>query len=87
LKDYLLAPEVRYPYPKRLRGFEPAKALRLVREQLAAKNGQYGSISDTAKARWTKLIEYNEHDVKGMRHLVEYMMTWEEKQRGQAKPH
>ena len=86
LKDYLLAPEVRYPYPKRLRGFEPAKALRLVREQLAAKNGQYGSISDTAKARWTKLIEYNEHDVKGMRHLVEYMLTWEEKQRGQAKP-
>jgi hypothetical protein len=55
--------------------------------QLAAKNGQYGSISDTAKARWTKLIEYNEHDVKGMRHLVEYMLTWEEKQRGHTKPH
>jgi hypothetical protein len=82
LKQFLLDPEVGYPYPKYLvrSEFSPAKALKLAREQLTKYQGKYSDISSGTKTALNHLIDYNQHDVLGMRHLVEFTQrirdTW-----------
>ena len=74
LKQFLLDPEVGYPYPKYLvrSEFSPAKALKLAREQLVKYQGKYSDISSGTKTALNHLIDYNRHDVRGMKHLVEF---------------
>jgi len=74
LKDFLQQPEVGYAYPKYLvrNEFSPAKALKLAREQLIKYNGKYSDVSSGTKTALGQLIEYNKHDVLGMKHLVEF---------------
>jgi hypothetical protein len=74
LKQFLLDPEVGYPYPKYLvrSEFSPAKALKQAREQLTKYHGKYSEISSGTKTALNHLIDYNRHDVLGMRHLVEF---------------
>jgi len=74
LKHYLQHRALRYGYSKRLFDFSPAKALQLVRGQLAKHNGNYNCISGKAKASWVRLLEYNRTDVHGMRFLFHYML-------------
>ena len=82
LKQFLLDPEVGYPYPKYLvrSEFSPAKALKQAREQLTKYNGKYSHISSGTKNALNHLIDYNRHDVLGMRYLVEFTQglgdTW-----------
>jgi len=82
LKQFLLDPEVKYPYPKYLvrSEFSPANALRQAREQLTKYQGKYSDISAGTKTALNHLIDYNRHDVLGMRHLVEFTQisggTW-----------
>jgi len=74
LKQFLLDPEVGYPYPKYLvrSEFSPAQALKQAREQLTKYNGKYSEVSKGTKTALKHLIDYNHHDVLGMRHLVEF---------------
>jgi hypothetical protein len=74
LKQFLLEPEVGYPYPKYLvrSEFSPANALKQAREQLTKYNGKYSEVSKGTKTALDYLIDYNRHDVLGMRHLVEF---------------
>ena len=74
LKQFLLDPEVGYPYPKYLvrSEFSPAQALKQAREQLTKYQGKYSDISSGTKTALSHLIDYNRHDVLGMRHLVEF---------------
>jgi hypothetical protein len=74
LKQFLLEPEVGYAYPKYLvrSEFSPAKALKQAREQLTQYHGKYSDISSGTKTALNHLIVYNQHDVLGMRHLVEF---------------
>jgi len=74
LKQFLLDPEVKYPYPKYLvrSEFSPANALKQAREQLTKYNGEYSEVSKGTKTALKHLIDYNRHDVLGMRHLVEF---------------
>ena len=82
LKQFLLDPEVGYPYPKYLvrSEFSPAKALKQAREQLVKYQGKYSEVSKGTKTALNHLIDYNQHDVRGMRHLVEFTQglgdTW-----------
>jgi hypothetical protein len=77
LKQFLLLPEVGYAYPKYLvhAEFSPAKALKQAREQLTKYRGKYSDISDGTKTALKHLIDYNRHDVLGMRHLVRYTQS------------
>jgi uncharacterized protein YprB with RNaseH-like and TPR domain len=52
--------------------FSPANALRQAREQLTKYQGKYSDISSGTKTALKYLIDYNRHDVLGMRHLVEF---------------
>jgi len=74
LKQFLLDPEVKYPYPKYLvrSEFSPANALKQAREQLTKYQGKYSDVSNGTKTALGQLIEYNKHDVLGMKHLVEF---------------
>jgi hypothetical protein len=74
LKHYLQHKALRYGYSKRLVDFSPAKALQLVRDQLAKHDGNYSCLSGKAKASWVRLLEYNRTDVHGMRFLFHYML-------------
>jgi hypothetical protein len=55
--------------PKHLRCGHATARLRFVRDQLAAR-GRYEKLTRTAKAKWTKLLAYNELDVRNLRTLV-----------------
>lgn len=79
LKDYLSLPEVRYPYPKRLKKFSPSPVIGLLRSELAEVGGRYSRLKDRTKSKWVRLIEYNQHDVKGMKHLIAFKLSHEER--------
>jgi hypothetical protein len=74
LKQFLLEPEVGYAYPKYLvcSEFSPAKALKQAREQLTKYQGKYSDVSSGTKTALNHLIDYNQHDVRGMKYLVEF---------------
>ena len=74
LKQFLMDPEVGYPYPKYLvrSEFSPAQALKLARDQLTKYKGKYSDVSSGTKNALNHLIDYNRHDVLGMKYLVEF---------------
>ena len=73
LKDLLKLDYVDYNYPSHLSDFSPGTSLREVRNQLENKKPLYKNLSRGAKAYLTDLIKYNEHDCRGMQHLIEYV--------------
>lgn len=74
LKDFLRHPAIGYAYPVHLRGFSPAAAISRLREQLR-KKGDYANVAPGGKRAWSKLVQYNQHDVLGMKFLVEFTVS------------
>ena len=75
LKDYLISLDyVKYNYPAHLKSFSPAKAISRMEDQLA-KRGDYLKVTPGAKRSFTHLIKYNEHDCRGMEHLIKYVFS------------
>ena len=74
LKDFLRHPVIGYAYPVHLRGFSPASAITRLRDQLR-KKGNYEAVSPGGKRAWSKLLQYNQHDVLGMKFLVEFTVS------------
>lgn len=75
LTHFLSVKEVGYHVPKRLDDFSPAETLKRVREGLAKNGGSYGRLTQATRISWRNLIKYNQHDVKGMKHLTEFIHT------------
>ena len=73
LTHFLSVPEVKYYVPKRLDDFSPAETLKRVREGLAKTGGSYGRLTEGTRLSWKNLIKYNQHDVRGMKHLTEFI--------------
>lgn len=73
LTHFLSVPEVGYHVPNRLEDFRPAETLKRVRDGLAKSGGSYGNLTQDLRKDWKNLIKYNQHDVKGMEHLTEYI--------------
>jgi hypothetical protein len=69
----LQIPEVAYPGADEAGRGSPANALRDVRDHLARKGPHIDSLTSTVKGKWTRMLTYLEHDVRGMAHLVEFM--------------
>ena len=69
----LQIPEVAYPGANEAGRGSPANALRDVRDHFARKGPHIGSLTSTVKGKWTRMLTYLEHDVRGMAHLVEFM--------------
>lgn len=79
LTHFLSVREVGYHVPKRLADFSPAETIKRVREGLAKTEGVYGHLPEALRVSWKNLIKYNQHDVKGMRHLANFV--WERSRR------
>ena len=73
LTHFLSVREVGYHVPNRLEDFSPAETIKRVREGLAKNGGSYGQLPEALRISWKNLIKYNQHDVKGMRHLAEFI--------------
>jgi hypothetical protein len=73
LTHFLSLREVGYHVPNRLEDFSPAETIKRVREGLAKNGGSYGQLPEALRISWRNLIKYNQHDVKGMCHLAEFM--------------
>lgn len=73
LKDFLIQPEVGYPYKKYLLAVQPGAILGRLRKLLARREGVHRELTNEARRDWTHLIEYNRQDVLGMQHLTEYV--------------
>jgi len=73
LTHFLSVREVGYHVPNRLEDFSPAETIKCVREGLAKNGGSYGQLPEALRISWRNLIKYNQHDVKGMRHLAEFI--------------
>lgn len=61
---------INYRVPDHLGEGNAAVRLRYVRDQLAAKNCKFRSISDGAKEKWRLLLEYNGYDCRGLHKLI-----------------
>ena len=75
LKDLLGLDYIPYDYPDCLESFSPAKTISRMEDQLARHGGNYRKVATGAKRAFTQLIEYNEHDCKGMKHLIDYVFS------------
>lgn len=75
LKDWLQLDYVDYGYPKNLKSFSPGEALREMREQLIKKRGSYAKIAPSVKRAFSNLVTYNEHDCRGMAHMIDYVFS------------
>jgi hypothetical protein len=42
----------------------------LVRNALATHSGDFAAITPMAKAKWTKVLDYNWHDCNGLREVM-----------------
>jgi hypothetical protein len=73
LTHFLSVREVGYHVPNRLEDFSPAETIKRVRDGLAKNGGSYGQLPEALRISWKNLIKYNQHDVKGMCHLAEFM--------------
>jgi hypothetical protein len=73
LTHFLSLREVGYHVPNRLEDFSPAETIKRMREGLSKNGGSYGQLPEALRISWRNLIKYNQHDVKGMRHLAEFM--------------
>lgn len=58
-----------YDVPKHLGKGSATKRLKAVIDMLETK-GDYGKLTRVKKAQWTKLLDYNRHDVVGLRTLI-----------------
>jgi len=74
LKDYLKLDYVGYDYPNLPEEFRPSTAIANLISQ-CRKKSTYSRMTETSKQRLKLLKEYNEHDCKGMKHLVEYIFS------------
>ena len=72
LKDFLSSPVSSYEYPRYMLRFSPAAALAYIRPQ--AEERLPRRWTPAAKRKLCELLKYNEHDVRGMRHLTLEMM-------------
>lgn len=61
---------INYRVPAGVEKGHAAEWLRYVQAQLAAHQGKFNRTSAGAKARWRRLLKYNEHDCRGMRVLM-----------------
>jgi hypothetical protein len=59
----------RYPHLTALQG-SPAKWLRRVTQQMGANGGRYRRLTSSTKDVWRRLLLYNEHDCRALRHAV-----------------
>lgn len=71
LKDLLIHESTAYNYPNHLRSFKVGQCIVGFREQ-QTKKGAYTGWSAGTKRKWTNLLEYNEHDVRGMKFITEW---------------
>jgi hypothetical protein len=74
LKDYLKLDYVGYKYPGEFADFKPSSAIANLLSQ-CRKKSTYSRMSTPSKERLKLLIQYNEHDCRGMKHLVEYIFS------------
>jgi hypothetical protein len=74
LKDYLKLDYVGYDYPDDLDDFRPGSAIANIVSQ-CRKKGTYSMISKQSKERLNRLVTYNEHDCRGMKHMIEYIFS------------
>ena len=79
LKDLLSLSFVGYDYPKHLKGFQPATRITGIIKMLNddLRMGDYQKLTPTMKRHWANLIKYNEHDYRGMKWLLEFLVTKE----------
>ena len=75
LKDLLGLDYIEYDYPDRLESFKPAKTISRMEDQLAKHGGNYRKVATGAKDAFTQLIEYNEHDCRGMPCMIDYVFS------------
>lgn len=78
LKDILALDFVDYNYPKDLKNYSPASAIREVLKFLGERH-HYASVPESHRKKFTKLHRYNMHDCKGMKHLLEYRLSRQKK--------
>ena len=69
LDQFLGLPMIHYGVPKHLGKGNATKRLKAVIDMLE-KRGDFSSLTPVKKAQWTKLLDYNKHDVLGLRALV-----------------
>jgi len=69
LEEFLKLPEVDYNFPENLPKGNATRWLRAVSDGLA-KRGDFASLTSTQKGHWERLLEYNRHDVYGLRALT-----------------
>ena len=74
LKDFLDMELVCYNYPTSMKGVSPAKAIRLMQEQLKIKKN-YTVVSRGVKRKWTMMLRYNKLDVLGLRYLLQWILN------------
>ncbi len=58
-----------YKVPARIAAVAPARLLRRVLAQLAASGGRYRDFTPKAKRDWHLVLDYNRHDLLGLRHV------------------
>ena len=75
LKHLLDLDFVGYVYPSRFKSFKPAKTISRMEDQLARHGGNYRRVATGAKRAFTQLVRYNEHDCRGMAHMIEYVFS------------
>jgi Protein of unknown function (DUF3293) len=68
LKEYFRM--IGYVLPDRLRPPTPARWLRHALQQMETNGGRYRRITSEATRDWHKLLEYHEHDCRGMRKVI-----------------
>jgi len=68
LQDFLQL--IGYDRPKHLGIEKTTSRIKHVRDQLISR-GSFDDLTPVAKAKWTKLLDHNRHDVQGMMTLVE----------------
>lgn len=76
LKDLLELEYVGYNYPKELKRYSPAKALREMMKSLK-ESENYNLIQKSVKRRFTQIYKYNMHDCFGMKHILMYRLSRE----------
>ena len=64
-----LLPLVDYPRPSHLGYQKSAKRLRAVRDMIERK-GSFEDLTGTVKGQWTKLLQHNETECRGLRAVV-----------------
>jgi hypothetical protein len=68
LKQYFRM--IGYDMPARLQPSAPARWLKHVVQQMKAHDGRYSRVTRETKRDWRNLLEYNEHDCRGMRAVI-----------------